>query len=508
MTSKIYHSIEKLRTQLRAPVLGSLLVLAAVGCSGVAPRAPALPPETLPAQWQAAGGAPTAGVRTTGSDAEVLATWWRQLDDPTLDRLIERALAGNLDLQSALTRVTEARARRGIARAALLPTVDAGVSASAVERRNDGQGVDEGYGIGLDTSWEIDLFGGRRLAIAASQADLEATIDDFHGAQVLLLADLVATYVDLRAAEARLALLRSSIGTREETLELTGWREQAGLVSTLELAQARSNLDQTRATIPNAEQSVVIAKAQLAILAGEPPGALDELLAVDPARTVDPLLVYDTTDGLEPLPLPERTLAVGIPADTLRQRPDLRAAERRVAAALARLGEAEAARYPSLRLSGSLNHDATSLGDLIDPDALVGSLFGSLTAPIFDGGRIRQTITIQDAALERAELDYRSVALQALGEVEIALSGYRKTVERLAFLDQAILAAREAAALADDRYEAGLIDLLVVLDTQRTLLSLEEQRVAARADLTATFSTLYRALGGGWTSTLPGAENG
>lgn len=465
-------------------LLGVTLSLAA--CAPVTPR-PTVQPAT-PAAWSETVTQPVAGTATASTDPQRLAEWWRQLQDPSLDLLIEKTLAGNLDLQTALSRVAEARARRLLAQAALYPNLDASATAAGTERAGDGQGLGENYGLGVDMAWEVDLFGGQRLAVTASSADLAAAQFDHADVQVALVAETVATYCELRTTEARLAVVRSNLVSRTTTWELTQWREQAGLASALELAQAQASLEQTRASIPSLEQAAQASRLRLALLAG-----------LAGTRELEGWLAMGNT------PQPPATLTLGIPADTLRQRPDLRAAESRLQAALARLGEAEKARYPSLRLTGSLELGADRLANLLDADSWVGNLLAGLTAPLFDAGRIRQNISVQEETVRRAELAWRQALLQALSEVEGALSSHRRTLERLAALDLATRAASEAADLAELRYRSGLIDLLTVLETQRTLLNLEDQRVAARGDLLASVTSLYRALGGGWN---PSAATG
>jgi NodT family efflux transporter outer membrane factor (OMF) lipoprotein len=284
-------------------------------------------------------------------------------------------------------------------------------------------------------------------------------------------------------------VLDESVASREETARLTDWREQAGLASRLEANQARSSLGQARAGRPADEQRATEARLRLSLLAGEVPGALDTLLAAPETKAV--------------IPLPPPAVSAGIPAETLRQRPDVRAAERQLEAALARLGVAEAARYPTLGLTGSLDARSDGLSGLFDVNSLFANLLTGLTAPIFQSGRIRENIAVQEAQVEQATLAYQGTVLEALAEVEKALSSFRSSHERIGALEEAARAATEAAELADQRYAAGLVDLLSVLDTQRTLFSIEEQLVTARGELLNAFSGLYRALGGGWDSSSP-----
>jgi outer membrane protein TolC len=232
------------------------------------------------------------------------------------------------------------------------------------------------------------------------------------------------------------------------------------------------------------EQLATDARLRLALLAGEMPGALDEIVGAASAET--------------DVPDPPAIVSAGVPAEILRQRPDVRAAERQLEAAWARLGVAEKARYPTVRLTGSLDSRSADTADLFDAGAVFANLLSGLTAPIFESGRIRRNIDVREAQWEQAALAYRGTVLQSLSEVERALSFFYSSRERIAALEEAARAAAEAAELADQRYEAGLVDLLSVLDTERTLFSIEEQLVIAQGEVLNAFSNLYRALGGGW----------
>lgn len=469
----------------RIAVRRCALLLAAGGsallssCSTRAHRPPPAEAVPVPADWRQ--GPPTPGA----PDPAAWPTWWTRFADPVLDELIADALRSSPDVHSALSRIAEYRARRGVTRADFLPALAANVTGNRrrITDRDTGiSATDESYGASLDASWQVDLFGRHRQALAAASADLAQTEENYHGAQVSLAAEVAVAYVTLRSAEAQLAVVRHSLGTREETAQLTQWREQAGTGDGLATRLALAALESARASIPAFELTVARTRNQLALLAGHPPGTFDLLLAVP----------HDV-----PAAPPE--LAVGIPAEMLRRRPDVRAAERGLQAAYARTESVRRQRLPALTLGGSIGVEALSAGRLLDPAATVAALFAGLAAPVFDAGRIRQTITIQ-RELEVQALDrYRSAVLVALGEVENALVALQRNTERLALLTRAAAAAREASALSALRYRAGQIDLFISLDAQRTLLELEQQTVATAADRTAAFVQLYRALGGGWS---------
>jgi NodT family efflux transporter outer membrane factor (OMF) lipoprotein len=272
------------------------------------------------------------------------------------------------------------------------------------------------------------------------------------------------------------------LGTRRETVQLTQWREQAGLGQTLDTQQALSTLEQARASLPALELTIAQTRNQLALLSGRTPGALDSLLAIP--RNVPPA---------------STAIAVGIPAETLRQRPDVRAAEHGVEAAFARTTAARRLRLPSFSLSGSLGVEALKAGRLFSPAATVGSLLGNLSAPIFGAGRLGQNIAIQTEREQQAIIAYESTVLTALAEVENALVGIQRHAERLIILAQATAATREAATLSALQYQVGAVDLFASLDAQRTLLSLQQQSVTTAADWTNAYIQLYKALGGGWS---------
>lgn len=452
-----------------------LFLSALSGCAAVGPDY--RPPEVhAPARWQGAEPAPA-------RDAAVLAQWWRQFRDPLLDGLVADALAANTDLATARAKLRETRARRELARAGLGPSVTTSGSASRTWSSDDsGGGARNLFSASLDASWEPDIFGATRRGLEAAEADLQASAESLRDTQVSLVAEVAGNYLDLRTAEHRLAIAEASLAAQAETYQITLWRSQAGLVSELDAAQARTSLEQTRAGLPSLRSTVAQARNRVAILLDRAPGDLDARLA---------------TTGSQPLAAD--AVATGIPADTLRNRPDVRAAERRLAAQTARLGEAEAARYPSFKLSGSLGLDAPTLDRLINGHAAGGSLLAGITAPIFDAGRIKSNIAIQDAVLEQTRLAYRSAVLTALEDVENALAGVANARQRRDELDRATASARETLAMARDRYASGLIDFQTVLDSQRTQLSLEDQLASAIGDYGNAQIRLFKALGGGWS---------
>ena len=463
-------------------------LLAVAGCAAVGPDY-ARPELALPDRWSRAvdtvpASAPDASVpRASQNEPQAggLALWWRSFDDPLLVVCVEQALRGTPDLRAALARLAAARAQRESARAQLAPVVTAGASAryGAI---GDAQGV-ENYSLGLDAAWELDLFGARRRAIEAADADLGAAAATLAATRVSLAAEVALTYIEVRSLQARIDVARRNLDSQGETLQLTRWRAQAGLVGTLDVEQARANYEQTRGQIPVLEALLGQARHRLSVLMGLAPAALDAQLAA-PA----------------PVPAAPARIALAIPAAVLRQRPDVEAAERALAAETARVGVAEAARYPSLSLGASIGLEALTPSRLFDPGTTVRSLFASFAGTVFDAGRLRQQVEIRSAVQAQALANYESVVLAALEEVENALLAIAASRDRREALAAAVDAARNAALLARHRYASGLTDFQTVLDSGRTVRTLEDALASSDADAANAIVRLYKALGGGWSA--------
>jgi len=470
----------------RAISVGVAHVMIAAGCALILSscgtevgRASTRPLLSVPDSWQ------QQRTKNTPLDTSALSTWWTRFNDPVLDELVASALRSSPDVNSALSRIAEYRARRGTERSRLFPSLDANVSGGRTRdtiRENHLTTSNQSYAASLDASWQVDLFGRQRQSLAAASADLAQIEEDYYGSQVSLAADVASAYLNLRSAEAQLLVVQRSLETRSETAQLTQWREQAGTGDALDTQRSLAALDLARASIPSLQLTIAQTRNQLALLSGATPGSLDPLLA--PPRDV---------------PLGPPDLAMGIPAEMLRQRPDVRAAERGLEAAFARTRAAQRARLPALNLRGSIGVEALTAGRLYNPTSTVISILGELTAPIFDAGRIRQTITIQRELEQQSLNTYDSTVLIALGEVENALVAVQNNTERLTLLSRAAAAAGQAAVLSTLQYQSGQVDLLVSLDAQRTLLDLEQQVVTTTANRASAYVQLYQALGGGWT---------
>jgi NodT family efflux transporter outer membrane factor (OMF) lipoprotein len=338
------------------------------------------------------------------------------------------------------------------------------------------------YAIGFDASWEIDVFGRVRRSVEAAQGDLEASQADYDDVLVSLLAEVALNYVEARTLQTQLQVAEENLKTQVETLQLTEWRFEAGLVSGLDVEQAKSNVESTRSRLPSLRTGIEEAKNRLAVLLGELPGVLESEFLARKAIPETPLEV-----------------AVGVPAEVLRRRPDVRRAERQLAAQTARVGVATADLYPKFSLPGSIGLEALATHHLFASGSRAWSLTGSVAWPVFKGGSIRQNIEVQNALQEQALQQYEATILTALEEVENALVAYAEEQERRQALAQATAAARRAAELARDQYASGLIDFQSVLDAERSLLSFQDQFAQSQGQVTSDLISLYKALGGGWT---------
>jgi NodT family efflux transporter outer membrane factor (OMF) lipoprotein len=325
------------------------------------------------------------------------------------------------------------------------------------------------------------VFGAVRSGIDASEADALASQASLHDVQVSIAAEVALAYIQLRGQQAQLTIARNNLSSQSETLQLTDWREQAGLVTSLEVEQAKAATAQTSAQIPALTASMAKTRHSLAVLTGQQPLELDRLLSAS-----------------QPVPTAADLRTTVIPANTLRQRADVRAAEHRIQAALSRVDAANAARYPSFNLGGSLSLSALTLAGLSNGATLAGSLLGSLSVPLFDAGAANSQVLAQQAALEQARAAYQSTMLTALKDVEDALVSLQGDRQRLQLLQQAAAAAENAALLAQNRYSSGLIDFQTVLQTQRTLLSAQDSVASLQTDLSSDHVRLVKALGGGW----------
>ncbi|MCW2412834.1 MULTISPECIES: efflux transporter outer membrane subunit [unclassified Sphingobium] len=431
-------------------------------------------------------------------DRADLTRWWLSFDDPVLGQLVEQAAQSNLDLAQATARLRQAREALVVSRSSLLPSA----SGSAGYRRTEplrggdrtttlpdgsvvtvGDGGTDSFSLGLDASYQLDLFGGVRSSVAASRAQYEGAGFDYATVLLSVQSEVARNYVLARAYQAQIENARSSLAIQDDNLEIAGFRVQAGLASSLDAEQARASRAQTAASLPQIEQQYNAAVSRIGVLTGQAPGALKEMLAAP-----------------KPIPRGPEEIAAGIPADVLRQRPDVRAAERNLAATTAQIGVSRAQLFPALSIGGSLSAGATSLGSVLD--TITGSLFASLSQLIFDGGRTSAQIRSAQAGAEGAFASYRSTVLTALEDVENALVALRTAGERERQFAIAFDAANTSALLARDQYRTGLTDFTTLNTQEASLISARNGLVQARADKATALIALYTSLGGGWDSTV------
>lgn len=472
---------EKATGMIRVIFLVSIMVMTA-GCAAVGPGY-VKPEPPVPAKWHSPL---THGLNAGPTVAKDLALWWQTLEDPVLCNLVGRAIDGNPDVKIARLRIREARAERNLAAADYHPRADASgaFTQSRSSRQTGGGNISHVYSAGIDASWEFDLFGGIDRALEAAEGDLQATEENLRDVMVSLVAEVGIGYVEARAYQTRIALAHENLKAQEETHRLIEFRLAAGLTTELAVDQARYNLESTRSQIPTLRMGLESSLNRLAVLLGDAPGQ-----------------VHDALRDPRPVPVTPLRVAVGVPADVLRQRPDIRRAERELAAQTARVGVAVSELYPKLTLNGSIGFGALTFADLFLLDSRTLSIGPQVRLPLFDAGAIRNNIEIQSARQEQALVTYEASILAALEEVENALDTFAETQNRRGALAAAADAAQKAADLSKTQYHAGLVDFSNVLDAERSLLSFQDQLAQSDGAVTLSLIGLYKALGGGWEPT-------
>ena len=434
-----------------------------------------------PNSWSEFG---TSGLKKGQLDKKALNSWWKAFGDRKLNDLVNRAVAGNLSLKAAASRLMEARSQRVVAGSAQFPTINASsdltrTGFSKTSRTPFSTGTV--YSGGFDASWELDLFGGIRRQVEAANANVEAQMQSYGDVRVTLLAEVALNYTEIRAYQERLTVAEANRDAQSKTLDLVAANVEGGEVSPLDLTQARSNLETTRSQIPVIQIALSRAQNRLAVLLGQAPGSLTNELR-----------------KRRKIPIASANIAVGIPAEVLRRRPDVRRAERELAAQTAKVGVAEAELYPKLTLIGTVGLESLNSGDFLKSASRVFNVGPSATWHIFSAGRVRQNIAIQNARQEQALIAYESAVLNALKDVEDALVSYGQEMVRRDSLNKAETSTKESVRIALDLYQAGETDFLTVLDTQRSLFQIQDQLTQSNAQITTNIIMLYKALGGGW----------
>lgn len=430
----------------------------------------------MPADWASAS---TTQVSVTVQEPVQIDAWWTTFNDPELDSLVRRAVTSNVDMEAAAERVREARASLGVARAGYFPTINA--NGSYTRSGTGATAAQSLWQAGLDAMWELDIFGGVRRSVETANAKLQAAVEDRRDVLVTLLGEVATDYFSLRGYQQEIVIAQANLEVQVRNAKLTRDKKKLGTGTGLDVAQSDAQVASTKAQIASfeaLEQQTVYA---LSVLLGLPPVALDEEL-----------------EPWDKIPDPPNVLAVGIPTDLLRRRPDIRRAERQLAAATAQIGIATADLYPKFSLTGALGlqgNRVQSLGTLNDRFWSFGPNF---TVPVFDAGRIASNIEVQTAVQAQALTAYKKTVLAALQEVEAALVGFAREQERRAALADAVAANQRAFELATDRYNHGVTDFLSVLDAERSLFGSQDALVQSNRAVGTDAVALYKALGGGW----------
>ena len=431
-----------------------------------------------------------------------LQDWWQVFGDPALDALIVTAYEQNPNLRVAGTRVLEARAGQAIAVGNIFPQTQQATGSYARVNLNSNMPLVgpllnlappgerslafSNWYYGFNLSWELDLWGRIRRNIESTNASLDASVEDYDAALVTLLADVATNYVQYRVAQQRIKIARDNVRIQEGVLALTEEKFRVGTTTRLDVEQARTVLEQTRSTIPALRIQLGQANDTLCTLLGMPP------------RDMEPELGPGPELGSAPMPNTPAWVATGIPADLLRRRPDVRSAERKVAAQSAQIGVAEAALYPTIAINGLLGWDAADLTKLFETKSFIGAAFPSFSWNILNYGRIRNNVRMQVAKTQELIATYQNTVLSAGREVQTPLRGFLRSREQAEDLDRSVKAATAATQLGVQQYRTGIIDFNRVFNLETTQVQQQDQLASAAGNIALNLVNVYRALGGGW----------
>jgi NodT family efflux transporter outer membrane factor (OMF) lipoprotein len=482
-------SPQVIRRQRRSSAAWAARLLAgtlAMGACAVGPNFTR--PDVPVAQSWRTGGNPQLATQSAADSA-----WWRGFADPALDRLVELAYRQNLPLQIAGLRIVEARARLGIATGRQFPQLQVAVGRAeaigvsenvATLAGGDRQYVD--YQLGFDAAWEVDLWGKYRRGVEAEGASLLATVADYHDVLVSLTAEVARTYVTIRTFEVLIAQAQDNARIQEESLAIAQSRFRNGATSELDPTQAATLLESTRTTIPQLQAGLQQARNALGTLLGQPAGTIEGLLA-----------------GARSIPRTPPQVAVGMPAEMLRRRPDIRAAELNAAAQCARIGVAKADLFPSFTLFGTIGLQASTgtaatTHNLFSTSSLFYTAGPRISWPFFNYGRIQNGIRVEDARFQQLLVQYRNTVLRAAQEVEDALAGFLNYQQAQGYASNAVTAAQKSVEIAMVQYREGATDYQRVLDAQRSLLQQQNSLAQTTSSVVTNVIALYKALGGGW----------
>ena len=428
------------------------------------------------------------------TSADAYKDWWTVFNDPVLNELIEKAYTQNLNLQAAGLRILQARAQLGIATGLQYPQSQS-LQASYTRSRSsenappfsnlpptlDVQNTVDVYQTDFNVSWEADIWGKFRRGIEAADANLAATMLNYDAVLVTLTGDVALTYTTLRTLEQKLAYVRGNVALQQRGLQIAQDRFDFGASSELDVQQSLSQVKGTESTIPVIQRKIRTAKNALSLLMGMPPSDLQNILS--------------GSSGIPDAPV---QAAVGIPTDLIRRRPDVRAAEMAAAAQSALIGVAQSDLYPHFVLAGSIGVAGQSFSDQFEGGSGNGFVTPFVSWDVFNYGRIRNNVRVQDATFQQLAVNYQNVVLQAAREVEDGLAGFLRRQEQVAFLEEAIVASQRSVDLSLDQYESGLTDYQRVLTSQDSLLLQQNSVADAQGNIVSALVTTYRALGGGW----------
>ena len=484
---KLFKSEPKSATRDMVQALGTVgLLLLTAGCMTVGPDYHA-PQSQMPANWSDTGTAPFAPPSLTNPQATALTNWWAMFKDEKLSALVTRAIATNLDLKIAESLVRQARAQRGIAVAGFWPSLDAN---GTYTRQGGGSNPNalsgDFYQAGLDATWELDVFGGTRRSVEAANADVMASVEGRRGVLVTLISEVALNYISLRGYQQQIVIAKDNLVAQEHSAEYARKRFVGGFNSKLDVVNAEAQMATTRAQIPVLESTARQTIYALSLLLAREPSALVAELAND-----------------APIPLTPPDVPVGLPSDLLRRRPDIRQAEAQLHGATARIGVAVADLFPQFSLTGTLGVSGMPPSSLVNWNNRFYSIGPSVNWNVFDFGRIRSNIKVQNELEEQALIGYQKTVLTALNDVESALVAYVKEQQHRQALDEAVTDNKLAVQLATQLYTEGQTDFLNVLIAQRSLYAAQDALVQSERTVSTDLVAIYKALGGGWENAPP-----
>lgn len=468
-----------MRMRYLLSVLAGSAVFILNGCISVGPdyEEPTL---DMPDAWHAAV------LEDFESEEPNLQTWWTVFNDPMLDSMIDRASTNSLTLKSAAARIEQAAALRGVSASQYWPEITGGASASTFQTTEaktipaGGDRTGELYDASLSMAWELDLWGRIRRSVESADASLQASVENYRDIMVLLYSDIAVNYINVRTLQERIRFAENNLEAQQETLQLTQNRFDSGLVPALDVSQSQLNLSRTQSVLPPLRQQLIETINRLGALLGEMPYALEQELMQE-----------------KPIPSAAASVSIGVPAELLRQRPDLRRAERELASQNAKIGATKAELYPTLTLPGTLAVESTS-GDLFSGANTYYSFGPQLRWSLFDGRRIRSQVDAERAGTKAALYDYEQTLLLALEEVEDTMAAYANEKVRIKSLEVAAASAQKSVDLVTELYTSGLTDFQNVLNMEQALLTQQDALASSRGRISANLVGIYKALGGGW----------